>query len=117
MNVLQVHQIGKAFIKYRSELKRVTSWFGFNPADSWYGHGCIENFPLWLGDKKYSLATISFIGVWQAFGFNMVLYLAGLTGVPRELYHAAEMDGADSAWERTYSLRSCSARSTSRFTR
>ena len=31
MNVLQVHQIGKAFIKYRSELKRVTSWFGFNP--------------------------------------------------------------------------------------
>ena len=76
------------------------AWLGFNPADSWYGHGCIENFPLWLGDKKYALATISFIGIWQAFGFNMVLYLAGLTGVPRELYHAAEMDGADSAWER-----------------
>jgi len=76
------------------------AWLGFNPADSCYGHGCLENFPLWLGDKKYALATISFIGIWQAFGFNMVLYLAGLTGVPRELYHAAEMDGADSAWER-----------------
>ena len=36
----------------------------------------------------------------QGFGFNMVLYLAGLTGVHRELYHAAEMDGARSAWER-----------------
>jgi len=30
----------------------------------------------------------------------MVLYLAGLTSVPRELYQAAQMDGADSAWER-----------------
>ena len=30
----------------------------------------------------------------------MVLYLAGLTSVPRDLYHAAEMDGAQSAWSR-----------------
>ena len=29
----------------------------------------------------------------------MVLYLAGLTSIPRELYHAAEMDGAQSTWE------------------
>ena len=76
------------------------SWLGSNPDQSWYGYGCSENFPLWLGDKKYSLGTIAFIGIWQAFGFNMVLYLAGLTGVPRELYHAAEMDGADSFWKR-----------------
>ena len=41
------------------------------------------------GDKHYALSTIAFIGVWQAFGFNMVLYLAGLTSVPRELYQAA----------------------------
>jgi multiple sugar transport system permease protein len=46
------------------------------------------------------MATICFIGVWQGFGFNMVLYLAGLTSVPRELYHAAEIDGASSAWDR-----------------
>jgi multiple sugar transport system permease protein len=43
---------------------------------------------------------VCFIGIWQGFGFNMVLYLAGLTAVHRELYHAAEMDGAKSAWER-----------------
>ena len=76
------------------------AWLGFDPAQSWYGDACINDFPLWLGDKDYALGTIAFIGIWQAFGFNMVLYLAGLTSVPRELYHAAYMDGADSAWER-----------------
>ena len=76
------------------------SWLGYDPAESWYGNACTEHFPLWLGDKRYALGTIAFIGIWQAFGFNMVLYLAGLTSVPRELYNAAQMDGADSAWER-----------------
>jgi len=63
-------------------------------------NGCAERFPLWLGDRDYAIRVICFIGVWQGFGFNMVLYLAGLTGVHRELYHAAEMDGAKSVWER-----------------
>lgn len=76
------------------------SWLGYEPTTSWYGAACIKKFPLWLGDKQYALGTIAFIGIWQGFGFNMVLYLAGLTSVPRELYHAAHMDGADSAWER-----------------
>ena len=61
---------------------------------------CTDRFPVWLGDKRYAIWVICFIGIWQGFGFNMVLYLAGLTGVHRELYHAAEMDGAKSAWER-----------------
>ncbi|HIP80768.1 MAG TPA: sugar ABC transporter permease [Kiloniellaceae bacterium] len=65
-----------------------------------FAKGCARNFPLWLGDKDYAIWTVAFIGVWQGFGFNMVLYLAGLTSVPRELYHAAEMDGARSGWER-----------------
>jgi len=66
----------------------------------WYAQGCARNFPLWLNDRKYAIWTVAFIGIWQGFGFNMVLYLAGLTSVPRELYHAAEMDGADSGWDR-----------------
>lgn len=77
-----------------------SSWLGADPLNSWYGQSCAEDFPLWLGDKAYALGTISFIGIWQAFGFNMVLYLAGLTSIPRELYNAALMDGADSGWER-----------------
>lgn len=62
--------------------------------------GCSGRFPVWLGDKRYAIWVISFIGIWQGFGFNMVLYLAGLTSVHRELYHAAEMDGAKSGWDR-----------------
>ncbi len=63
-------------------------------------NGCADRFPVWLGEKRYAIWVICFIGIWQGFGFNMVLYLAGLTGVHRELYHAAEMDGAKSGWER-----------------
>ncbi len=66
----------------------------------WYARGCADGFPNWLGQKDTALGTIIFIGVWQGFGFTMVLYLAGLTSIPRELYHAAEMDGARSAWDR-----------------
>ena len=67
---------------------------------SWYAKGCARNFPLWLNDRDYAIWTVVFIGVWQGFGFNMVLYLAGLTSIPRDLYSAAEMDGAASAWNR-----------------
>ncbi|MBY8974805.1 sugar ABC transporter permease [Rhodobacteraceae bacterium NNCM2] len=67
---------------------------------AFFREGCERSFPLWLGDKEYAIWTVAFIGVWQGFGFNMVLYLAGLTSVPRELYHAAEMDGASTGWER-----------------
>lgn len=66
----------------------------------WYAERCAGRFPLWFGDPDTALWTICFIGIWQAFGFNMVLYLAGLTAVPRELYHAAEMDGASAALDR-----------------
>ena len=78
--------------------------FGWLPwvdgAESWYSTSCADEFPLWIGDRDYALPTICFIGIWQAFGFNMVLYLAGLTGVPRELYHAAAIDGVTSGWDR-----------------
>ena len=73
------------------------SWFEVIP---FIADGCADRFPLWLGDKDYAIWVVCFIGIWQGFGFNMVLYLAGLTSVHRELYHAAEMDGARSAWER-----------------
>jgi len=76
------------------------SWLGLDPLTSWYGSACADEFPHWLGSKNYAMGTICFIGIWQVFGFNMVLYLAGLTGIPRELYHAAEMDGVSSGWER-----------------
>ncbi len=66
----------------------------------WYAEGCDRRFPHWLGDRDYAIWTLCFIGIWQGFGFNMVLYLAGLTSIPRDLYAAAEMDGTANGWER-----------------
>jgi len=56
--------------------------------------------PNWLGASDTVLLSLAFIGVWQAVGFNMVLFLAGLTAIPRELYAAAEVDRAATAWDR-----------------
>ncbi|WP_428674299.1 carbohydrate ABC transporter permease [Reyranella sp.] len=53
-----------------------------------------------LHDRKLVLFTFCGIGVWQSVGFNMVLFMAGLTAVPRELYEAAAVDGAGRGVER-----------------
>ncbi|MEG1776578.1 MAG: sugar ABC transporter permease [Clostridia bacterium] len=47
----------------------------------------------WLGDPNMALITISIIPIWQ-FGSSMVLFLAALKNVPRELYEAAMIDGS-----------------------
>ena len=56
--------------------------------------------PNWLGSSDWVLVSLGMIGVWENVGFNLVLFLAGLTAIPRELYGAAEVDGAKSAWSR-----------------
>jgi multiple sugar transport system permease protein len=54
----------------------------------------------WLHDRSLVLYTLCGIGIWQSLGFNMVLFMAGLTSIPRELYEAAAIDGARSATDR-----------------
>jgi multiple sugar transport system permease protein len=54
----------------------------------------------WLQDPALALPSLAAIGIWQAVGLNMILFLAGLKAIPRDLYDAASVDGADSAWER-----------------
>ena len=54
----------------------------------------------WLQDASTALPTLAAIGVWQALGLNMVLFIAGLQSIPRVLYEALEIDGARSAWDR-----------------
>lgn len=56
--------------------------------------------PAWLTSSDTVLLSLAVIGIWEAIGFNLVLFLAGLTAIPRELYQAAEVDGVKSAWER-----------------
>ncbi len=54
----------------------------------------------WLQDRGTALYALCAIGIWQAVGFNMVLFLAGLVSIPKHLYEAAEIDGASSGWTR-----------------
>lgn len=54
----------------------------------------------WLQERGTALYSLCAIGIWQAAGFNMVLFLAGLVSIPKHLYDAAEMDGAGGAWPR-----------------
>ena len=54
----------------------------------------------WLRTEGLALWVLAAIGVWNQFGFNMVLFLAGLVSIPRHLYDAASIDGASSAFER-----------------
>jgi multiple sugar transport system permease protein len=48
----------------------------------------------WLGDPHWSMPTIILLAVWKNFGYNMVILLAALQAIPRELYESARMDGA-----------------------
>ncbi len=56
--------------------------------------------PAWLSSSDTVLISLAAIGVWENAGFNMVLFMAGLTAIPRELREAAAVDGAQSAWAR-----------------
>ncbi|WP_223829378.1 carbohydrate ABC transporter permease [Paenibacillus arenilitoris] len=50
--------------------------------------------PAWLNEEAWAMPAMIIQGVWGGLGFNMVLYLAALQGVPSTLYEAAEIDGA-----------------------
>ncbi len=55
--------------------------------------------PLWLGSEDWAKPALIIMGVWGGLGFNMLLYLAALQNVPRELLEAATIDGAG-VWQR-----------------
>jgi len=57
----------------------------------------------WLTDPKYMIWTVVIIDVWRSTGFNMIILLAGLKGIPEEYYEAAELDGAN-FWNKTISI-------------
>lgn len=59
--------------------------------------------PTWLGDPNWAMIALAIATVWWTLGFNFVLYLAGLQGVPRELYESAAIDGAN-PWQQTWSI-------------
>lgn len=50
----------------------------------------------WLGNKNSALIAITLLSAWQAFGFQMIIYLGALQSIPTSLYEAANIDGANS---------------------
>jgi multiple sugar transport system permease protein len=53
----------------------------------------------WLGSPHWAWLAIILMSVWKNFGYNMLIFIAGLQSIPEELYEAAQLDGA-SAWQR-----------------
>jgi raffinose/stachyose/melibiose transport system permease protein len=64
---------------------KIWSWFGSSPA--------------FFGDQAMALALVIFVQIWSVTGISVVIFLAGLQGIPGELYESADIDGA-SGWQR-----------------
>lgn len=55
--------------------------------------------PAWLTDPVWAMPAIVIVYVWKNLGYATVIYIAGLQAIPRDLYEAARVDGAN-AWDR-----------------
>ncbi len=73
--------LGMDPLRWRFEPKPVTTLLGMNLTGFWSG-------------PSLALVTIILFGIWTYIGYNTVIFLAGLGNVPKEVYEAAEMDGA-----------------------
>lgn len=65
------------------------------PVFGWFG----ADAPSFLGDPSWAMYSLAASTVWWTLGFNFVLYLAGLSEIPRDLHEAAAIDGAG-PWQR-----------------
>jgi multiple sugar transport system permease protein len=60
-----------------------------------YGLGMVGIEPVnWLSDPKWAMPSIILMAAWKNFGYNMLIFIAGLQNIPAELYEAAHLDGA-----------------------
>jgi multiple sugar transport system permease protein len=65
-----------------------------------YALGAVGIDPVdWLGDPHWAMPAIILLAVWKNFGYNMLIFIAGLQAIPQELYEAAYLDGAG-PWRR-----------------
>lgn len=48
----------------------------------------------WIADPKYAMGALIIVGIWSSLGMNIIYFLAGLQGIPRMYYEAADIDGA-----------------------
>lgn len=65
----------------------------------------------WLGNPDWAMPAIVLLSAWQAYGFQMIVYLAGLQSIPESLYEAASLDGAN-RWQQFWHVTMPSLRQT-----
>lgn len=63
----------------------------------------VKHPPTWLADIHYALPSVMIIMVWVGIGFALIVYMAALQAIPKDLYESADIDGA-SAWTRFASI-------------
>ncbi len=103
--ILNKKLIGKKFLRTAFFTPVIISWIAaaviwrwlFEPnyglvnyVLGWFGISSVN----WLNDPSMAMIAIIIVGVWKTFGFNMVLFSAGLQSIPDHYYEAAEIDGA-----------------------
>ncbi len=59
--------------------------------------------PNWLGSATWAMPAVILMSVWAGFGYNMIIFIAGIEGIPDSLYEAAALDGAG-WWRRLFSI-------------
>ena len=66
----------------------------FGPINEFLRFIGIANPPGWFSTTRYALPAVIIVSVWKGMGYYMIIYLAALQNIPRELYEAASIDGA-----------------------
>lgn len=88
------------FVPYISSLVAVSVVFKamfqptYGPVNQFLMSIGIQDPPGWFGDAKWSLAAVILLTVWRDLGYYVIVFLAALKGVPKDLYEAASLDGA-----------------------
>ncbi len=85
-SIVAVAVVWRFILQDSGLLNTVLSWVGINGPD-------------WLNDPLWAMPSIIAMGAWRNMGTLMIIFLAGLQAIPRDVYEAAEVDGAG-AWRR-----------------
>lgn len=85
MSMVVVSVIWKLLFNYRGLINQLLAHVGIGPI-------------AWLTNSAYAPWALAIMSIWKTFGYYMVIYLAGLQGIPTEVREAAHIDGANS-WQ------------------
>lgn len=106
--ILNEYVFGKGLLRLAFYLPYVSSmvavsvvWMvlflpSYGPVNTFLTSIGVQDPPRWLNGSSTSLLTIVLLGIWQSLGYTIIVVLAGLQGISKSLYEAADIDGANS---------------------